>query len=109
MPGIIKEFDVPSRNNDNKMAILDMKVWMENNDGNIMFQHYEKPTASRSIMHADSAQAVTCRNSVHTQEILCRLPNRSPLLEWETSVAPVLTVTDDAKWLSPEIQDRNFV
>ena len=91
MPGIIMEFDVPSRNNDDKMAILDMKVWMENDDGNILFQHYEKPSASRSIMHANSAQAVTCRNSVHTQEIMRRLLNSSPLLEWETSVAPVLT------------------
>ena len=56
-----------------------------------MFQHYEKPTASQSIMHAKSAQSVSCRNSVHTQEILRRLLNSSPLLDWKTCVAPVLT------------------
>ena len=61
IPGIVMEFDVPSRNTDRKMAILDMKVWMEEN-GNIVFQHYEKPTASKSIMHALSAQSVSCRN-----------------------------------------------
>jgi hypothetical protein len=33
MPGITMEFDVPSRNTNKKMAILDMEVWME--EGNI--------------------------------------------------------------------------
>ena len=56
MPGITMEFDVPSRNADKKMPILDMEVWME--EGKILFQHYEKPTASQSIMHAKSAQSV---------------------------------------------------
>ena len=84
------EFDIPSRNSYSKMPILDMKVGME--DGNIIFQHYEKPTASKTILHAKSAQSVSCRNSVHTQEILRRLLNSSPLLDWKTSVAPVLSV-----------------
>ena len=75
MPGIVMECDVPSRNEDQKMAILDMKVWIEKRDGNILFQHYEKPTASQSILHAKSAQSVSCRHSVHTQEILRRLLN----------------------------------
>ena len=57
----------------------------------IIFQHYEKPTASQNILHARSAQAVSCRNSVHTQEILRRLLNSSPLLDWKTCVAPVLS------------------
>ena len=90
IPGIVMEFDVPSRNTDKKMAILDMKVWMEEN-GNIVFQHYEKPTASKSIMHALSAQSVSCRNSVHTQELLRRMLNSSPQLDWRTCVAPVLS------------------
>ena len=42
-------------------------------------------------MHAKSAQSVSCRNSVHTQEILRRLLNSSPLLDWKTCVAPVLS------------------
>ena len=85
------EYDVPSKNIDNKMAILDMKVWVEEEEGNIVFQHYEKPTASKNIMHVNSAQSVTCRNSVHTQEIVRRLMNSSPLLDWKSCVAPVLT------------------
>ena len=66
MPGVVMEFDVPSRNSSEKMPILDMKVWIDKEEGNIMFQHYEKPTTSKSIMHAKSAQSVSCRNSVHT-------------------------------------------
>jgi hypothetical protein len=66
LPGIEMECDVPSRNTNGKMAILDMEVWIDKEEGNIIFQHYEKPTASHNIMHALSAQSVSCRNSVHT-------------------------------------------
>ena len=79
LPGIVMECDVPSRSSEGKLAILDMKVWIEQENGNIMFQHYEKPTASHNIMHANSAQSISCRNSVHTQEILRRLFNSFPL------------------------------
>ena len=48
------EFDVPSRNNDNKMAILDMKVWFDE-ERNIMFQNYEKPMASKNIMQCQTS------------------------------------------------------
>ena len=39
-------------------------------------------------MHANSAQSVSCRNSVHAQDILRRLLNNSPLLDWKTCVVP---------------------
>ena len=91
MPGIVMEFDIPSRNFDKKMPILDMKVWIERYEGNIKFQHFEKPTSSKSIMHANSAQSVSCRNSVHTQEIHRRLLNSSPSLDCKTCVTPVLS------------------
>ena len=90
IPGIEMEYDIPSKNSDSKMAILDMKVWIDE-EGNIVFQHYEKPTASHNVMNASSAQSISCRNSVHTQEILRRLFNSSPLLDWRTCVAPVIS------------------
>ena len=62
-----------------------------NEEGLLIFQHYEKATASHNILHARSAQALSCRNSVHTQEILRRLLNSSPLLDWKTWLAPVLS------------------
>ena len=92
LQGIIMEYDIPKRNMNNKMAILDMEVWVDRQSGGIVFQHYEKPTASHKIMHADSAQSISCRNSVHAPELLHRLPDSSPLLDWKTEVAPVLTI-----------------
>jgi hypothetical protein len=77
------------RNSSNK--ILDMEVWMDSETRNILFRHYEKLTASHNIMHANSAQWVTCRNSVHKQEILRRLLNSSQLVDWKPEVAPVLS------------------
>ena len=57
----------------------------------LLFQHYEKPTASKNILHAQSSQSVSCKNSVHTQEILHRILNTSPMLDLSSCVAPVLT------------------
>ena len=56
-----------------------------------MFQHIEKPMASRKIMHAKSAQSTTCKNSVHTMEIMRRLLNSSTRLDWKNEVAPVIS------------------
>ena len=91
VPGIEMEYDIPDKNVDKKMPILDMKVWINKETGNIMFQHYEKPTASKNILYANSAQPITCRNSVHTQEILRRILNCSPELDWSKEIAPILT------------------
>ena len=69
-----------------------MKVWMTD-EKYLLFQHYEKPTASKNILHAhaQSSQSVSCKNSVHTQEILHRILNTSPMLDLSSCVAPVLT------------------
>ena len=63
------EYDVPSKHSNYKLAILDMEVWMDS-----------------------LTQSISCRNSVHTQELLRRLLNSSPLLDWKTEVAPVLSI-----------------
>ena len=91
MPGIIMEDDFPSKNSDNKMPILDMKVWAEDKDGFIMFQHYQKPMSCKKIMHAKSALSASCKKSVHTQEIIRRLLNSSLRLDWNREVAPVVS------------------
>ena len=54
-PGITMEFDVPSINTNEKMPILGMEVWIEKEEGNTMFQNYQKPNESQSIMHSNSA------------------------------------------------------
>ena len=84
------EDDHPGRHEDRKMPILDMKVWMSG-DGYIMYQHYQKPMASKKVMHSQSAQSTQCKRNVHTQEIIRRLLNSSARLDWERETAPVVT------------------
>ena len=49
LDNIIMEEDLPSRYQDAKLPILDMKCWLDDS-GNVLFTHYEKPTASRQII-----------------------------------------------------------
>ena len=84
------EEDIPSRNPDAKLAILDMKVWLDE-DRCAVYQHYEKQVASKQILKAKSAQSSSCKRSVHVNEMMRRILNTSDRLDWETSVAPVLT------------------
>ena len=89
--GCIKmEADMPSKNRDGKLPILDMKVWM-NDEGEVMFQHYEKPMSSKAVLHGESAHPSACKRSVHVQEIIRRLLNSSPKLDWKTEVAPIVS------------------
>ena len=87
--GIEIEADYPSKNFDGKMPILDTKVWMA--EGEIMFKHYEKPMSSKDVLHAKSAQSMTCKRSVHVQEVLRRMLNTSPKLDWQEHGAPCVT------------------
>ena len=75
----------PSNHDAGKMAILDMNVWMDRSKY-IVYQHYQK-----QILHAQSGQSGACKRSVHIQEIVRRLLNTSRRLDWEESVAPVLS------------------
>ena len=84
------EGDWPSKNSDRKLPILDMKTWTDH-EGTILYQHYEKPVSSKTVLHAKSAHSSACKRSVHTQEVLRRLLNCSKRLDWETEVAPMIT------------------
>ena len=90
MPCVVMEGDWPSKNGDKKMPILDMKVWTDQ-DGNVLYQHYEKNVSSKTVLHAKSAHSSACKRSVHTQEIVRRLMNTSHRLGWRNETAPVLT------------------
>ena len=90
--GIEMEEDFPSKNENGRMPILDMSVWADKDDGYILYSHYEKPMSSKLVMHAESAQSSSCKRSVHTQEVMRRLLNSSVRLDWDTEVAPVVTI-----------------
>ena len=85
------EANFPSKNQDGKMPILDMKVWMCEEEGYILHQHYEEPVSNREVLHSQSAQSSGCKKSVHTQEKLRRMLNTSSKLEWQEHGAPVVT------------------
>ena len=84
------EAEFPSNNESDKMAILDMNVWMDSSSY-IVYQHYQKQVASKQIMSAQSAQSAACKRSVHVQEVVRRILSTSRRLCWEESVAPVLS------------------
>ena len=90
LPCIDMEADWPSRNPDGKLPILDMKVWMSE-QGEIMYKHYEKPMASKTVLHSQSAHPPHCKKSVHVQEVIRRMLNCSSKLSWERDTAPVIT------------------
>ena len=83
------EADHPCKNEDGKLAILDMNVWIDP-DAYIVYQHYQKPVASKQVLAAQSAQSTSCKRNVHVRELVRRILNTSRRLEWETMVAPVL-------------------
>ena len=84
------EGDWPSKNQDKKMPILDMKVWKDE-EGTLLYQHYEKIVSKKTVINAKSAHSAACKRGVHTQEIIRRLLNTSHRLSWEGETAPVIT------------------
>ena len=87
--GIEMESDYPSKNRSQKLAILDMEVWVDP-ENRILYQHYEKQVASKNVLSAKSAQSSKCKRNVHVQEVVRRLVNTSTRINWE-NIAPVLS------------------
>ena len=87
---VVMEGDWPSKNEDKKMPILDMKVWVDES-GTVLYQHYEKKVSSKTVLNAKSAHSAACKRSVHTQEVLRRLLNTSHRLDWEEETGPIVT------------------
>jgi hypothetical protein len=90
IPEIQMVEDFPAKNEDGKMPVLDMNVWMCS-EHFILYEHYEKPMSCQMVISAQSAISPACKKAVHTQEILRRLFNCSRRLDWSASVAPVIT------------------
>ena len=67
--GIVMEEDHPSKNSNGKLAILDMEVWI-NEENFVVYQHYEKPMANRNVLNAKSAQSDKCKRSVNVNKVV---------------------------------------
>ena len=79
----------PSRREDKKLPILDMKVYLDK-DGYIVYEHYEKEVSSKLVISERSAHSTSGKRSVHVSEMIRRMLNTSRRLEWNTFTAPVL-------------------
>ena len=84
------EADWPSKNEDKRLPILDMKVWTDE-EGTALYSHYEKPVTRKTVLHSRSAHPASCKRSVHTQEVLRRVLNCSRRLDWNEEAAPTVT------------------
>ena len=89
------EADYPSRTQDKKMPVLDTKVWMCEKDGYILYEHFEKDVSNRAVLHSESAEPMSRKRNVHTQEILRRMLNTSPRLVWQEQGAPFIDGEDE--------------
>ena len=72
-------YDTPSMNEGGKMPILDVKVKMSS-ENVVIHDFYEKPTKNQRVILASSALGWPQKRSIHTQEILRRFKNTSPIL-----------------------------
>ena len=80
-PIIQMEEDYPSRNEDDKLPILDLKVWVSD-DKTIMYEFYRKNMASKLLMMERSAMPRNMKRSVLTQEGIRIMRNCSEDLPW---------------------------
>ena len=76
------ELDVPSLHNDNKLPILDLKVWVEN--GILRHEFYKKEVASKHVILQRSAISDNVKRETLFQEGLRRLRNCDTLTDTET-------------------------
>ena len=92
-PSIQLEVDYPSKHQDGKLPILDLKVWIETKEKKteersekasvIMYEFHSKSVASKAVINARSALNWNTKRTVLTQEVLRVLLNCSRLLPWE--------------------------
>ena len=90
-PSIRLEVEYPSKYSDNKMPILDIKVWIEEKCGKriIMYEFYSKEVSSKMTLHAQSAIAPHTKRTILTQEVLRILLHCSKELPWSTTTKHV--------------------
>ena len=86
--------DYPSKHEDKKVPILDLKVWLEcrNDEDGVRVWHefYYKEVATKSLTQARSAMATRVKRTTLTQELLRIILRCSPDLRWEEEVVPHL-------------------
>ena len=80
------ETEYPSKFSDNKLPILDLKVWVQEvrEKRIIMYEHYKKDISSKAMIFANSAIPMNQKRTIITQEILRIMTHCSQNLNKET-------------------------
>ena len=73
------EIEYPSKSEDKKLPILDLKMWIDT-EGHVVYEHYMKSVSSKYLIHARSAVPEKMKRTVNTQEALRILLNCSKRL-----------------------------
>ena len=89
-PSIQVTIDYPSKKEDGRMPILDLKVWMTRRFDEvthevtvaILHEFYSKEVASKAVINSRSAVPEKMKRTVLTQEVIRVLRNCSTLLPW---------------------------
>ena len=71
-------FDVPEYHADGKMPVLDMKIWIQDNQ--IMFTFYKKDVSSKFTIMKRSALSENTKRNTLFMEALRRIQNTSSVL-----------------------------
>ena len=84
-PSIRMTIDYPSKHADGKVPVLSLKMWIAEVDGKarLLHEHYEKPMATKMLIHAKSAVPMRVKRTVLTQEMLRILLHCSRYDTWD--------------------------
>ena len=80
-PDIRMKEDVGSNYTDNKLPMLDVKLWVEKKEGGgeeIMYNFYEKPMVSKIVLMERSSLPIKSKIQILVQEVVRRKRNTSP-------------------------------
>lgn len=79
-PMIKVTIDVPSDHHDKKVPMLDIKVWLDEEDNQLNYIFYQKEMKNRKVMMKSSAMPYKQKMTVLSQEVFRRLHNTEPEL-----------------------------
>ena len=92
-PSIKLEVDYPSRYEDERLPILDIKVWITRRKSDekrvIMYEYYEKEISSKWVLHAQAALTLSTKRIILTQQVLRIFLNCSKDLPWQEIIKHV--------------------
>ena len=74
-------FDVPDNHSDGKMPVLDLKIWIKNNQ--VMYTFYKKEVSSKYTILKRSALSNSTKQNTLFMEALRRIQNNSINLPWD--------------------------